>query len=280
MSEQNTTTPPAPPSDTPSKDDNGNSATKLLIGMSVLAVVLIAGAVFSAVILLRGEDAGPLVPADQTAGGTSSQVDQGLFEQDPIFDPLDRVVYIPRDSNGVILPQSNPGADRPATQAPGGVMLQKIHGNMVVPFSTSDGPTRLTDSGVAAGFSRTAQGAGLAAAHYFGYLSSGTNRLSMLESAGVVADSNGTLAATGLLSVPNDRAYGAYPNIKVLFHRDLTKVDLGFAEDKSDGTRVYSSVSMQLIWRDSIGWVVKLDGPDSFSANTPPSFGEGWTSWW
>lgn len=278
MSEQNTTTPAAPQTDDSSKDDKGNSATKLLIGLSVLAVIIIAGIVFSIVILVRGEDAGPLVPADRAADGGNAQVEQTQFEQDPFFDGLGRVTYVPLDSNGVVLPQSRPGGDRPADQAPGGVMLQQIHGNMVLPFSTSDGPTRITDSGVATGFARTAQGAGLAAAHYGGYLASGADRIKMLSDAGLLSDPKGEFAQSPL-GIPDSSPSVATPMIKVEFNPDLSLVHLGYTADTADGSTKNIVSRLPLVWRDGTGWVVKADN-SALGGGDVASFGKGWASWW
>lgn len=278
MTEPNTNTTAAPAAEESSKDDKGNSATKLLIGMSVLAVIVIAGIVFSIVILVRGDDAGPLVPADRTADGGNTQVEQTLFEQDPIFDALGRVVYVPLDGDGVVLPQSRPGDDRPTDQAPGGVMLQQIHGNMVVPFSTSDGPTRVTDSGVAAGFSRTPQGAGLAASHYASYLASGANRIQMLSDAGLLSDPKGVIAKS-TQRIPDSSPSLATPMVKVEFNPDLSLVHLGYTADMADGSTKNMVSKIPLVWREGTGWVVKADSP-VMGGGPVASFGAGWASWW
>ncbi|BDC75090.1 hypothetical protein MWT96_25515 (plasmid) [Prescottella equi] len=279
MSEQNTNTTAAPPADDSSTDDKGNSATKLMIGLSVLAVIIIAGIVFSIVILVRGEDAGPLVPADRNATGGNSQVAQSLFEPEPVFDRVNRVIYVPIDEKGAVLPQSQPGTDRPADQAPGGVMLERIHGNMDLPFSTSDGPTRFTDNGVAAGFSRTAQGAGLAAAHYMGYLFGGPDRQKMLVDAGFLSDPGGEVKKANLAAIPNNTPASAMPMVKVRFNPDLTLVEFGYSADTADGKSKNSVTKVPMVWREGTGWILKVDS-NGMGSTTVPTFGEGWTSWW
>ncbi|WP_175420661.1 hypothetical protein [Rhodococcus sp. SGAir0479] len=279
MTEQNTNTTAAPAADDSSKDDKGNSATKLLMGMSVLAVILIAGVVFSAVILFRGEDAGPLVPADRSADGGNTQVEESLFEPEPVFDRANRVIYVPLDDNGVLLPQSRPGDGRPADQAPGGAMLQRVHGNMDLPFSTSDGPTRLTENGVATGFSRTAQGAGLAAAHYVGYLYGGPDRLKMLVEAGLLSDPDGEVKKANLMAMPNNGPASAMPMVKVNFNSDLSLVEFGYTAEMRDGTTQNQVSKIPMVWREGTGWVLKVD-PNGMGATKVPSFGAGWASWW
>lgn len=279
MSEQNTNTTAVPPAADSSTDDKGNSATKLMIGLSVLAVIIIAGIVFSIVILVRGEDAGPLVPADRNATGENSEIEESRFQPEPVFDLQNRVIYIPLDDNGVVLPQSRPGGDRSAAQAPGGVMLQRIHGNMDLPFSTSDGPTGFTDTGVAKGFSRTAQGAALAAAHYAGYLYGGPDRMMMLSKAGLLSDPNGDVEKANLAAIPNNTPASAMPMVKVGFNPDLTLVEFGYTAEMKDRTTRNEVARIPLVWREGTGWILKVD-PSGMRATTVPSFDQGWASWW
>lgn len=88
----------------------------------------------------------------------------------PEVDIFGRRVDIPANPEGVIRAQTaarrHPGDPEWLTAAPAGLRepggWQRVHG-AVVPFSTSDGPTRI-DNGVAAGYAHTPQGAALAAA--------------------------------------------------------------------------------------------------------------------
>ncbi|MGK2321207.1 hypothetical protein [Gordonia rhizosphera] len=75
-------------------------------------------------------------------------------------DKLNKPVQLPANPAGQILPQTAPTpADRNA--APAGLIWEKLYDLPIVPFSTSDGPTTITD-GVPQGWSRTPQGAALA----------------------------------------------------------------------------------------------------------------------
>ncbi|WP_226949868.1 hypothetical protein [Rhodococcus rhodochrous] len=149
-----------------------------------MAVIVVVGVVVSLVMVFRGEDAEPLVSLDPTTGSSATAQDKdGLFEPDPVFDKGNRVIYVPLEPHGVILSE-HPGQLEPSgDQAPSGGDAPAHPRNMDLPFSTSDGPTAFTDNGVATGFSRTAQGAALAAAHYFGYAYAGGNRLKMATEA-------------------------------------------------------------------------------------------------
>ncbi|BDB63489.1 MULTISPECIES: hypothetical protein [Rhodococcus] len=267
---------------TPSFDaenERASSATKLTIGLAAVALIVVVGVVVSLVMVFRGDDAEPLVSLDPTTGSSATAQDtDGLFEPDPVFDKANRVIYVPLDPNGVILSETLASGNRPANQAPSGVMLQRIHGNMDLPFSTSDGPTGFTDNGVAIGFSRTAQGAALAAAHYGGYFASGTDRTNMLVEAALLSDPNGE-AAKASLGIPDSSPASALPMVKVLFNPDLTLVQFGRPVQKSDGSTAISYSKLPLVWRDGSGWVLKID-PVAMGEGTEPIDAAGWSSWW
>ncbi|OOL33430.1 hypothetical protein [Rhodococcus zopfii] len=281
MNEQNTTD-STNEKNTPSlesENERASAATKLTIGLAAVAVIVVVGVVVSLVMVFRGDDAEPLVSLEPTTGGaTTSQVEDGQFEPEPIFDKANRVIYVPLEPHGVILSDTLTSGNRPADQAPSGVMLQRIHGNMDLPFSTSDGPTGFTDNGVATGFSRTAQGAALAAAHYGGYFASGADRTDMLVEAGLLSDPNGEVAKASL-GIPDSSPASALPMVKVLFNPDLTLVQFGRPVQKSDGSTVISYSKLPLVWRDGAGWVLKID-PVGMGEGTEPIDAAGWSSWW
>ncbi|MEV0762585.1 hypothetical protein [Nocardia sp. NPDC050435] len=128
---------------------------------AVLALIVIVGAVM---FLTRDDNGGPQDPAAATATG-------GQGFTDPEVDIFGRRVDIPNNAAGQPLPQDPAQQRRPAdpdwlTGAPAGTTQphgwQRVFGASV-PFSTSDGPTRIED-GLAVGYSHTPQGAALAAA--------------------------------------------------------------------------------------------------------------------
>ncbi|MFD5179434.1 hypothetical protein ACFWM1_26745 [Nocardia sp. NPDC058379] len=85
----------------------------------------------------------------------------------PTVDMFGNRLEVPADDAGVPLPQTLDGRIDPArpdylTAAPARLQWQRIWGGAAVPVSGSDGPARI-DSGVAAEFARTPQGAALAA---------------------------------------------------------------------------------------------------------------------
>lgn len=287
MSEQPTEAPPKEPAPTDSGSDSGRDLSlRWLMGGSIFVVILVAGLIFSIVILVRGGDE-PLVPAGDQGNGATSAVEQDQFAPDPFFDEKGRVVYVPLNTNGVILRQSAPATGRAATTAPSGIMLQQVHENMHLPFSTSDGPTGFSDSGVATGFSRTAQGAGLAGVHYFSYLATGNTRVKMLQDAGVVSDPNNTLPE--LIKFNSSGQPGAAPDnfpsrvlqmIKVDYNDDLARVHLGATVQLDSGRMSNRDMWLDLVWRDGVGWSAVIPPKGRADVQDLPDFSGGWTSWW
>ncbi|NMD64267.1 UNVERIFIED_ORG: hypothetical protein FNL38_11176 [Nocardia globerula] len=282
MSEQQEIDTPAPSGDSSEKDHS----TRMLMGGSIVAVIAVIGIAVSLFITLRGGDE-PLVPAGDQGARAITEVQNTQFELDPYFDSAGRVVYVPLDERGVALPQSSPAANRSAATAPSEIMLQRVHGNMIVPFSTSDGPTGFSDSGVATGFARTPQGAGLAAVHYFGYLATGNNRIEMLKDAGLVEDTDGLLAeqikynAAGVgRANPDSSPYGVFEMIKVNYNNDLARVHLGATIQMKDGRTENRDAWTDLVWRDGTGWVLKIGDASTTSMKVVPDFADGWASWW
>lgn len=289
MSEQptDTQTPtPAPRPEQPESGSGRDNATRLLMGGSILGVIVVAAIITSIIIFVRGGDE-PLVPAGDQGSGATAATQPDQFEPDPFFDEQGRVVYAPLNDNGVLLAQSSPATGRSAATAPSGIMLQRVHGNMYLPFSTSDGPTAFSDTGVATGFARTAQGAGLAAVHYLNYLATGNNRIQMLQDAGLVADPQDQLAELKAFNASNQP--GAAPDnfpgrvlqmIKVNFTEDLARVHIGASTNLKDGRTQNADMSLDLVWREGTGWVVQVQGNNAFGARAVADFSDGWTSWW
>lgn len=287
MSEQPTEAPPKEPAPTDSGSDSGRDLSlRWLMGGSIFVVILVAGLIFSIVIMVRGGDE-PLVPAGDQGNGATAAVEQDQFAPDPFFDEKGRVVYTPLNTNGVILRQSSPATGRAATTAPSGIMLQQVHENMHLPFSTSDGPTGFSDSGVATGFARTAQGAGLAGVHYIGYMASGNNRIKMLLDAGLISDPNNNiqdlidLNASGKPgAAPDNFPSRVFQMIKVDYTADLVRVHLGASVTRASGTENVD-IWTDLVWRDGKGWVVKAPAKGERTYQLVADYSaEGWASWW
>ncbi|AOD24803.1 hypothetical protein IM25_23925 (plasmid) [Rhodococcus sp. p52] len=279
MTEPDTTSPTGETT-TSSRADTENArasaATKLTIGLAGVAVIIVVGLVISIVMAFRSDDE-PLVSLDpSTDTGATAQLDDLKFMPEPVFDAFNRVIYLPLDPRGVILSDTVASGNRPAEQAPSGVMLQRIHGNMALPFSTSDGPTGFTDNGVAAGFARTPQGAALAAAHYIGYVAAGDNRVEMVTQAGRVSAPTGQLSGVRLA---DNTPTAAMSMVNVNFHPDLTLVKFGATVERPTGATEIRVVKIPVVWREGTGWVVQLDST-AFGTEFEPLSSEGWQQWW
>lgn len=287
MSEQPTEAKPEAPAPTDSGSDSGRDLSlRWLMGGSILVVIVVVAVIFSIIIAVRSGDE-PLVPAGDQGNGAAAAIESDQFAPDPFFDEKGRVVYSPLNTNGVILRQSSPATGRAATTAPSGIMLQQVHANMHLPFSTSDGPTGFSDSGVATGFSRTAQGAGLAGVHYIGYMASGNNRIQMLLDSGLINDPNNNiqelidLNASGKPgAAPDNFPSRVFQMIKVDYTSDLARVHLGASVTRASGTENID-IWTDLVWRDGKGWVVKAPAKGEKTYQLVADYSaEGWASWW
>ncbi|MGJ0121700.1 hypothetical protein ACQ7HM_21065 [Williamsia sp. MIQD14] len=134
--------------------------------LSVIAVVVVlAIAGVLVVVLNRGTTNPTTAPAATSATATTpsptSAATGGAGFTGTTVDKLNKPVQLPANPAGQILPQTG---KTPADTdgVPDGLMWQKIYDLPIVPFSTSDGPTKIKD-GVAQGWAHTPQGAALAA---------------------------------------------------------------------------------------------------------------------
>lgn len=149
-----------------------HNRTTLILSIGFLVLVLVAAAgVAGSRWLDGGKDAaaptgGPSEPAAVTSTGAPVPSGFGV----PSADQLGRAVARPNNPAGQPLAQSPvphgdyscPSAPNcPVVDAPAGMMWQQVT-PYVLPFSTSDGPAKV-DGVLASGYTRTPQGAALAA---------------------------------------------------------------------------------------------------------------------
>ncbi|MFC9999617.1 hypothetical protein [Nocardia sp. NPDC127526] len=159
------------PATEPDTEPGRRGQVSLILALVVVALVLIAGAV-----VVFGRDTGD----EPTGGAQTSQTTAGVAPSanpeasgfaTPGVDDFGRRVDIPNNPAGQVLPQTGtphtPADGDWLTAAPDGTQgkggWQRVYG-AVVPFSTSDGPTRIVD-GLATGWSHTPQGCALAAVY-------------------------------------------------------------------------------------------------------------------
>ena len=253
-----------------------------------LTSVLVAGWVI--ITALTGgakDDAEPGSPAAEAGTGSGLPA----FAADPVFDSYGRVAYVPKNNpHGVALTNSTVSgiSGRPVTQKPDGVLLEKVNGDMVLPFSTSDGPTGFTSTGVATGFSHTAQGAALAAIHYMCWFmkpGARTDRLQALVGQGIVDDDQ--LVRNAIAKPRNGfdlNVECAASKLKVDYNAVLTKVQLAYGVTQKDGSRTNFINVVIVEWRND-HWILKIRayGPDEPGGYYDPNLtfdpAQGWVSW-
>lgn len=137
--------------------------------ITVLSLI-VAGVIVAGIVVLTRDDSSPpaSAPAEPTATAPRAEADptaEGFAT--PRSDALGRKVDVPRNGLGVVLPQATDqqkafGDPEALTTPAQGIRWQQSAG-VVVPFSTSDGPTRM-DGQIPVGFAQTPAGAALAAA--------------------------------------------------------------------------------------------------------------------
>ncbi|MFC7962390.1 hypothetical protein [Rhodococcoides kroppenstedtii] len=148
--------------------------TLIVAAAAVLVLVVVGAIVFVVPNLRGGEDtdtAAPPTSAEPTPDPKTSELNTGATGFGiPDADLSGRTVMVPNNPAGQPLPQRDPAGPRtectpdgaPVT-SPEGVMIQRNFGVSTL-YSETDGPSRF-DGLVLAGYSRTPQGAALAAAN-------------------------------------------------------------------------------------------------------------------
>ncbi|MGB6244606.1 hypothetical protein [Gordonia sp. (in: high G+C Gram-positive bacteria)] len=143
----------------PEEKMSGGSRRSVIIGIAVVAVVVV---VLAAYFLGRGEGADE--SGQQVDASTSSEAPRPSQSQEGDVDPLGRVLVIPENPGGDVLPRSGDESSsnlRNPMSKPAGLQWQRAWG-VPMAFSSADGPTSLS-SDIPRGFTRTPQGAVLAA---------------------------------------------------------------------------------------------------------------------
>ncbi|MBB5915755.1 hypothetical protein BJY24_004667 [Nocardia transvalensis] len=232
----------------------------------------------------RSPESGPSPVAGSGATGFAA----------PEVDLFGRRVDIPNNPAGQVLSQDpskekSPTEDDWLTAAPAGTTdprgWQRVYGASV-PFSTSDGPTRIDENGLAVGYSHTPQGAALAAAQI-------TYRLNARP-----ADRNlytGQVRVSAQQQAAYDKALkaGKLPEqqperiTRYLVAPDAFRVE-NYADDMaivrlaargpvSDGKQLWAAIRLVMVW-DAGDWRLK----PTESKGSPTEYIDsiaGWTSW-
>ncbi|MFF3571184.1 hypothetical protein [Nocardia jiangxiensis] len=211
----------------------------------------------------------------------------------PAVDVFGRRVDVPNNPAGQVLPQ-DPGKEHRAsdqdwlTAAPTGITAQ--HGwqrvfGASVPFSTSDGPTRIAD-GLATGYSHTPQGAVLAAAQI-------TYRLNARPADRDLYVHQVKASAQQLAAYDKARSAGRLPQqqpeqvTRYLVAPDAFQIE-NYADDMAivrlaargptnDGKQLWAAVRLVMVW-DNGDWRLKPTDASGSQTEYVDSL-DGWTKW-
>ncbi|MFR9750243.1 hypothetical protein ACL02S_04300 [Nocardia sp. 004] len=250
---------------------------------AVLALIVIVGVV---VYLGRADEEVSGAPAVAAGSG-------GTGFTEPEVDILGRRVDIPNNAAGQPLPQDptrqrKPGDPDWLTAAPEGTTepygWQRVYGASV-PFSTSDGPTRIEDD-LAVGYSHTPQGAVLAAAQITYRLNARpADRDLYVRQVRVTAQQ---IAAYDK-ALADDRLPEQQPEqvTRYFIASDAFKVD-DYADDLAiirlatrgpvvDGKQLWAATRLVMVW-DAGDWRLKPAMTNNARTEYIESL-QGWTTW-
>lgn len=267
-------------------------------------VVFIVIAVVVAIVLaVRGGHSDDPAASPTTAPAVSAAPPSGPVQGaddpayrgfgDPTVDRFGRRVDVPKWSGGWALDQERvsraPYDPNTPIVAPTGMVWEKVNDGAIVPFSTSDGPSRVS-GGQAFGFAHTPQGAALAG-------------WSIVQRIGVAVNSEAqTMYDTQTVMTPQQRdATNAAIAAQGPWFRNITDTALSYqaqadavkvstyapdfavveyatkTPDADDGTPQWATFRTQLLWSDG-DWKVQYDSTGQDPTGTITSL-EGWTAW-
>lgn len=201
---------------------------------------------------------------------------------------------IPKDTAGQALSQSSVPRTMTdpewQTGAPGGTNQpggwQQVYGGPIIPFSTTDGPARI-DNGVPSGFTKTPQGAALAAEHiYWRTVARPTDhplwQQLVILTPEELADRERKIAEG---KVPDVLPESVKP---LLYASDAFRIE-SYGDDFAvvriarktreflHGGRSWVAMRLNVVWRDG-GWRLKSSAGDAQRLETIGSI-DGWTQW-
>lgn len=262
----------------------------VVISAAVIALIVIAG-VFVYVgrdsSSSEGRHAEP-TPPSPVAGSDAT----GFAEPD--VDLFGRRVDVPNNPAGQPLPQDlsqrhSPSDEDWLTAAPAGTTAprgwQRVFG-ATVPFSTSDGPTRIDENGLAVGYSHTPQGAALAAAQI-------TYRLNARPGDRALYVHQVQVSAQQIAAYDKARDAGRLPRqqpesiTRYLVAPDAFQIE-NYADDMAivrlaargpvnDGAQVWAAIRLIMVW-DHGDWRLKPTDTGAAHSDYVDTL-QGWTRW-
>jgi hypothetical protein len=282
---------------------SGGYKTTTLLLSALLIGTIIVGAIYVAVSGDDGDNSptpafpqGTGQPSAQPAPPSVTVLPADAFGI-PTTDQHGRRVETPTNPLGQVLPQTGKPSSAAtitdpdtAVPAPAGLMWQRVNG-FPIPFSTSDGPTSISADGVPSGFTRTPQGAVLAA-WQIGQRAGWGNRTqtTALLRERIVLSNDSQPVADGMLGTQRDtiaqlmsrlpqHMFDVPVAVKVSnFDSDYAHVQIAspLPSGRSDGV-VAVAVALDMVWREGTWkWVLPNAGVENGSDVLSLS---GWTPW-
>lgn len=276
------------PRDTKDFDSRERTSFGLIVSAAVVTLIVVVG-----IVVYAGGGDGPSASGPAPGGDGGSIVSDATGFAGPEVDVLGRRVDIPNNPAGQPLSQSPGQRHKPAdkdwiTAAPSGTTgpggWQRVFG-VSVPFSTSDGPTRLED-GLAVGYAHTPQGAALAAAQI-------SYRLNARPADRQLVERQLRAAPRELEAYDEAVAAGRLPKqqpaevTKYLIAADAFQVE-NYADDMAivrlamrgqavDGRQTWAAVRLIMVW-DAGDWRLKSATSTATQTEYVSSL-VGWTQW-
>ncbi|OAK53795.1 hypothetical protein [Rhodococcoides kyotonense] len=270
---------------------------KLLIGLAAFVVVAVVGAIVFVIPNMKDDDPAQTAETSPTTSTPSAPTDTTLNTGAPGFglpdaDLSGRTVMVPVNPAGWPLPLSDPAGPRvectndgtPVT-SPEEMMIQRNFGVATL-YSKTDGPSYL-DGLVLAGYTRTPQGAALAAANFL--------PRGMAGGAVAIEASEKLLLGGSEATGPDARtieegkpvntetvALRAPMGFKILSCTDsFVVVELALIRDVDDSGRrmqnpTYTGIRMNMVWDQGTWKAREATGPAQFG---PYNSLDGFTRW-
>ncbi|NKY51150.1 hypothetical protein [Nocardia vermiculata] len=264
----------------------------VIVSAAVIALIVIVG-----VFVYVGRDtSSSSAPGDGKAGSAPSPVagSGATGFAAPDVDLFGRRVDVPNNPAGQPLPQDpsqrhTSSDDDWLTAAPAGTTeqrgWQRVFGASV-PFSTSDGPTRIDDNGLAVGYSHTPQGAAVAAAQI-------TYRLNARPGDRELYVRQVRVSAQQIAAYDKARSDGKLPEqqpeqiTRYLVAPDAFQIE-NYADDMAivrlaargpvnDGKQVWAAIRLVMVWQNG-DWRLKPTESRSAQSEYVDTL-QGWTRW-
>ena len=266
----------------PPEDDQRRRWYRRPLWLITVAVVVIAALVLAVAKTTGGSDDGaPAVPTPTSTPPVSNGQDGYLADTS---DRYGQRLRVPANPAGHVLPQAKPSAPLSESDPARGVEWQKLYDWGTAVFTTSDGPTSITDSGIPEGIAHTPQGSVVAATQINARVlySPLSARPALVENLVIGPDS-----ATQQLLVEQrsgrQNSAATYVRIDDQYTDTFSRVLMATGpipnSDYPSG-QYYTVATMTMVW-DSGRWKWRIpdDGFGPSTANTRVESVAGWTRW-